>query len=239
MLDDVSLDLTQHEDADIDLDVDTTADLQQNVMRLVVEYLKHQKLEDDIKTEEYILSLWDFAGQHLYYASHPVFMSHRALYILVCNLSKDFDQQAEPYFIQGVNKKRLGNPNSETNLDNLLSWLVSVHNIRPITYGIDKEVGTKSYLRPPVFIVGTHADKPAKDVKEMIQFVQEHLSEKAHQQHVIRPLFSVDNKKSLNDEGVQALREKILEVLKLEPYMGEELPIRYGAKTNHETFASE
>ena len=125
MLDDFSLDLIQQEDAEIDLDVDTTADVQQNVMQLVVEYLKGLKLEDDIKSEDYILSLWDFAGQHLYYASQPVFMSHRALYILVCNLSKDFDQEAEPYFVQGVNKKRLENPNSETNLDNLyLGWFL-------------------------------------------------------------------------------------------------------------------
>ena len=113
--------------------------------------------------------------------------------------------------------------------------MVSVYNIRPITNETDKGVGNESYLRPPVFIVGTHADKPAKDVKEMIQYVQENLTGKAYQEHVIRPLFSVDNNKSQNDEGVQALREKILEVLKQEPYMGEELPIRYGAKTNHMT----
>lgn len=223
MLDDVTIDETQEKDVAIDLDVGEDL-LKNDVMKLVVEDLKHLKLEQHIKDEEHTLDLWDFAGQHVYYASHHVFLSPRALYVLVCNLSKDMDAEAEEYFVQGVNKRRLHNPNSETNLDKLLSWLVSVHNVRPAD---DRTV--REYARPPVFIVGTHADEPAKDVKTMILRIQESLTEKTYQEHVIRPLFSVDNKKSLHDDGVQALRNKIMEVLKLEPYMGEELPIRYGA----------
>ncbi|XP_078363751.1 uncharacterized protein LOC144647958 [Oculina patagonica] len=227
LLDDDSVDLTQQEDADIDLDVGTTTDFQKNVMQHVVEYLKHLKLKNDNKAEEYILSLWDFAGQHLYYASHHVFMSPRALFILVCNLSKDLNKEAEPYFVQGVNEKRLENPNQETNLDNLLSWLVSVHSIRPTADEIVKGPGNISYLRPPVFIVGTHADTPVEDVEQMFRCVQKSLTKKKYQEHVVRPLFSVENKYSLKDDGVQALRKKILEVLNLEPYMKEELPIRW------------
>ncbi|KAL9978797.1 hypothetical protein ACROYT_G016360 [Oculina patagonica] len=49
LLDDDSVDLTQQEDADIDLDVGTTKDFQKNVMQRVVEYLKHLKFENDSK----------------------------------------------------------------------------------------------------------------------------------------------------------------------------------------------
>ena len=238
-LGEVSPDLTQQQDVDIDLDFYTTTyDFQKNVMQRVVEYLKHMKLEDEIKAEEYTLSLWDFAGQHLYYASHQVFMSPRALYILVCNLNKNLEEEAEPYFVQGVNEKKLENPNKETNLDNLLSWLVSVHNIRPTSDAIVKGPENLSYLRPPVFIVGTHADKPVKDVQEMKKCIQKSLTKKTYQQHLIKPLFIVDNTKSLKDDQVQALQAKILEVLKLEPYMKEELPIRYGTESNHVRFLS-
>ena len=226
-MDDISIDLTQEEDTDTNFDVHTTTDFQKNVMQRVVEISEPLKLEDDIKVKEYILNLWDFAGQHLYYASHDIFMSPRALYILVCNLSKDWNQRAEPYYVQGVNEKKLENPNNETNLDNLLSWLVSVHNIKPTADEFVKGAGNVSYLRPPVFIVGTHADQPVQDVKEMIQSIQKSLSKKPYQQHVILPIFSVDNTNSLEDDGVQALRKKISEVLDLEPYMEEEVPIRY------------
>ena len=52
----------------------------------LIQYVKGE----GVKPEESVVSieLWDFAGQHLYNASHPVFLSSRALYILVCNLSK-------------------------------------------------------------------------------------------------------------------------------------------------------
>ena len=46
-----------------------------------------------------------------------------------------------------------------------------------------------------------------------------------YESQVIRPIFSVDNTKGSSDKGVAALRKKIMEVLKKEPYMGEEIPI--------------
>jgi len=74
------------------------------------------------KTEStVIVDLWDFAGQHLYYASHPVFLSPRAVYVLVHNLSKPLDATAQPCVRQGIHDIVLDNPNSETNLENLLS----------------------------------------------------------------------------------------------------------------------
>ena len=52
---------------------------------------------------------------------------------------------------------------------------------------------------------------------------------KKYDEHVIRPLYAVDNTRSSSDYGVQALQNGISEVLKQEPYMGEKVPIRYGA----------
>ena len=53
---------------------------------------------DDDKRENIVtVDLWDFAGQHLYYASHPVFLSSLAVYILVHNLSKALDAPAQPF----------------------------------------------------------------------------------------------------------------------------------------------
>ena len=197
-----------------------------DVTDLVVRYLQN-RLEDNIKSEEVILTLWDFAGQHLYYASHSVFLSGRAVYILVYNLNKNLLATAEPCVRQGITDTRLDNPNNETNLDNLLSWLVSVHNIRSAANKNVAHQGEKlPYLQPPVIIVGTNLDQPFNEVKTMEEHIKKSILDKEYVKHVRAPFFAVDNTTE-NDEGVRKLRQRIMEVLKDEPYMPEEVPLRY------------
>ncbi len=216
-------------DQDNELMIDTFAVLPNDVMEIVEQYLQGLKLEDDKQDKEFRLSVWDFAGQHVYYASHSVFLSLRAVYVLVHNLSKDLNAQAEPCARQGTHKIELENTTNQTNLDNLLSWLVTVHCVRPTTSEADDQKENPRCLRPPVFVVGTHADKPFEDILEMEKCIQESISRKTCEKHVIRPFFAVDNTGSLSDYGVQSLQNKIKEVLEQEPYMGEEVPIRYDA----------
>ena len=229
---DSALEMKKTEDLNVSikLNIDTAAGLPDNVTDLVVQYLQHLRLDEDIKAKEAILTLWDFAGQHLYYASHSVFLSPRAVYALVYNLSKDLNATAEPCVRQGVIDIALENPNSETNLESLMAWLVSVHNTRPTTDGTSSSQDRKlTYLRPPVFIVGTNADQPFEDAKKMEKLIQRSILGKAFEKHVIRPFFAVDNTRSSSDDAVEALQKRIMEVLRQEPYMGEEVPIRYGA----------
>lgn len=206
----------------LDLDIETNVVFSNELMDRVVRYLKHLELDQEIKAKEYMLDMWDFAGQHLYYASHPVFLSPRAVYILVCNLSKQLNAVAEPCVKQGITRK-LQNTNGETNLENLLSWLVSVRRLRPET----KDDGKLLSVRPKVIIVGTYADSRAvEDRDEMLTCIEESLTENDDlQRHVIKKLFSIDNTGSQADDR-EALKEKILDVLRLEPYMGEKRPVR-------------
>ncbi|XP_078356094.1 uncharacterized protein LOC144640907 isoform X1 [Oculina patagonica] len=204
------------------------------------------------------LDLWDFAGQHLYYASHPVFLSSRAIYILVHNLSKPLNSPAQPCVRQGIHDVLLENPNGETNLENLLSWLVTVHSLIPTEEGmVSNSERMLPYLRPPVFIVGTHADKPFEDIKTMTSKIKQGISGKEYEKHVIRPFFSIDNTQSslsllgkiknflsrqpqrrhqegqrgdtgiAGDDEIDALQTRIMEVLRQEPYMGERIPLRW------------
>ena len=197
-----------------------------NFTELAARY-SQSRPEDDIKSEEVILSLWDFAGQHLYYASHSVFLSGRAVYILVYNLNKNLLATAEPCVKQGVNDIRRDNPNNETNLDNLLSWLVSIHNIRSAANKNVAHQRTKlPYQRPPVIIVGTNLDQPFEEVATTEMRIRDSIMGKEYTKHVITTFFAVENSTG-NDEGVQKLRDKIMEVLKGEPYMPEEVPLRY------------
>ncbi|XP_078383076.1 uncharacterized protein LOC144665670 [Oculina patagonica] len=209
------------------LRIHSTAALSNDVIEMVVQYLQGRKLGEDIKAKEVVLSLWDFAGQHLYYASHSIFLSLRAVYVLVHNLSKDLSAQAEPCARKGTLDILLENPTNQTNLNNLLSWLVSVHCIRPTTDEADDQKENPLCLRPPVFVVGTHADKPFEDIVEIEKCIKKSILGKTYEKHVIRPFFAVDNTGSLSDYGVQSLQNKIMEVLNQEPYMGEKVPIRW------------
>ena len=159
-------------------------------------FLKGSEAESAPSDTESIvtLDLWDFAGQHLYYASHPVLFSSRAVYILVHNHSKPLNAPAKPCVRQGTHDVLLENPNNETNLENLLSWLVTVNSLKTTEEEMmNNSEGKLPYLRPPVFIVGTHADKPFEDTKSMTSQIQQAISGKEYEKHVIRPFFSIDN----------------------------------------------
>ena len=203
----------------------------EEVIHLLDQHFKGLNLQSDATSTEHHLTLdmWDFAGQHLYYASYPVFLSSRAVYMLVYNLSKGLNETAKPSFRRGNVDTPLKNPTGETNLENLLSWLVSVSTMsspKPLVDGSKETKEGLSYLRPPVFIVGTHADKTVEDINIMKQQIQEELSDKNYACHHIRPIFSIDNTQGSSGDGIRALQEAMIEVLKQEPYMGEEVPVR-------------
>ena len=165
-----------------------------------LEYVRGVHVESDITKEESVTSLdvWDFAGQHLYYASHPLFLSSRAIYVLVYNLSKPLYARAEPCVRQRNRDLYLENPNNETNLENLLSWLATIHGVTQVKEETDYgSRGRLPYLRPPVLIVGTHADKPAEDITMMKVQIQKTISDKEYGKHVVPPLYSIDNTHSL------------------------------------------
>ena len=95
---------------------------------------------------------------------------------------------------QGIHEVFLENSNDETNVENFLSWLVTVHSITQ-TRGetIDSAQGRPPYLRPPVIIVGTHADKPFENIASMKSQIQKKIYRKEYERHVVRPIFSIDN----------------------------------------------
>lgn len=193
-------------------------------------YLEGVKLQTDANNVKGVISLdlWDFAGQHLYYASYPVFLSLRAVYMLVYNLSKGLKQPAQPCVGKNGQEIPLENPSRETNIENMLSWLATICTM--CWSEKEKDEGKaiaegRKYLRPPVFIVGTHADTPYEDIKKMKLQIEGEIKGMKFNSHVIA-FHEVDNTKGSNDERLTALKNHLIEVLKNEPYMGEEIPLR-------------
>ena len=212
-------------DDDDDDDDQTSVTIPAEVAKYITEYLTQilpqgqQTVHDNNRKDPFVtLELWDFAGQHLYYASHPVFFSPRGVYVLVHNLSKRLDALAEPCVRQGTHDIFLENPNGETNMENLLSWLVTVHGSRPTSGELvgSTEKEDLAYLRPPVIIVGTHADKPFKrDINEITSQIQREISGKEYEKHVIRPFFNVDNTMGKGKESM---------LRRMRRYFGQRIP---------------
>lgn len=196
---------------------------------VLIQHLKGLLPQKDAETVEnrITLDLWDFAGQHLYYASHPVFLSPRAVYILVHNLNKPLTEEAQPSVRQNNCDTPLRNPSSETNLDNLLSWLVSVSTMCSEEQNSDDNNGSwLNYVRPPVFIVGTHADDPCGDIKVIESKIREAVKGGSFAKHVIDTYYSISNMPGSDCKQLNDLKTKILEVLQQDPYFGLEVPLR-------------
>ena len=59
------------------------------------------------------------------------------------------------------------------------------------------------HLRPPVIIVGTHADKPVEDITTMKSEIQKGIAGREYEGHVVRPVFSINNTANLHQSRIK------------------------------------
>ena len=191
---------------------------------------------DERESEDDIYSvLWDFAGESVYYETHTLFLTSRAIFLLTYDLSRDPYEIALPLKRQEmfeVIEDRIG---TRTNLDYLDYWMTSISSVS--SQGKDHEVRTASTspllpeTLPPVFLVCTHADQPSggKDSGVLAHEVYGKLQERSYSTHLCGK-FEVDNTKSGEKPecpGVSRLRESIRAVAKELPQMKEFIPIKW------------
>ena len=200
---------------------------------LVTEFLKSPNTPSSGDgAAETVLDIWDFAGQHLYYATHSIFLSHRAIYLLVHNLQKKPNDLAEPSFNCGDGEERLlQNFSDETNLDMLLSWLVSVHSIRrpPTDQNfIETCKSNLHFLPPPVLLVGTHSDQVSpQQMGEVESRIASSLKGKTYQEHVLGPFYRVDNRQSSNSPAVKEIQARVQELMSSGVNSTVDLPVKW------------
>ncbi|XP_062611588.1 uncharacterized protein LOC134273411 [Saccostrea cucullata] len=162
--------------------------------------------EDISEDRDKKITMTDFAGQCSYYASHQIFLSPRAFFILVLNMEKKFDDKVG----EEVCCQEGSIYGGWTNRDYLEFWMKSVHQ-----YSSEKA---------PVILVGTHSEGKTEKEKtlffrevwktlEMHKSLKEHLNVK--RQFVI----------GFNDnEGIESIKKSILDVVGKLDHWGEELP---------------
>ena len=178
--------------------------------------------------------LWDFGGQSVYYATHPLFLTPRAIYLLVTDLSRNPHERAKSVMKQGMFTKFEDSFDFRTNLDYLEFWMSSVASLA--IDDIADQQGLKSEMLPdrlpPVFLVCTHADIPYNggDSTTLANEVFGSLQTKSYETHLYQDVFVVDNTKSGNESEcseVVRLRKEVLDVAKELPQMKEAIPIKW------------
>ena len=204
-----------------------------NEVAAVAETLLQSDWKDN--SEDIYSTLWDFAGQSVYYVTHPLFLTARAIYCLVYDLSLNPNDKATPLVKQGVYETVQESFNLKTNLDYLDFWMMSVVSLAS-NQNEYFDAGPKSEALPeklpPAFLVCTHADEPdgGGNPKELSRKLFGCLKRKPYGAHLF-DVFFVDNTslsvhKSECPE-VLRLREEVLAVAKELPHIHEEIPIKW------------
>ena len=190
----------------------------------------------DDNREHVFLTLWDFAGQSVYYDTHPIFLTEQAIYCLVYDLSLNPHDLAKPVVKQGVYKKFQESGNLKTNLDYLDFWMWSVASLAGGAPECADTTAAKDDLLPqnlpPVILVCTHADTPydtTRDPTEIAHEILDSLKSKPYGIH-LSDVFVVDNTKSGTESEcpeVVSLREEVYDVAKGLPRISETIPIKW------------
>lgn len=175
--------------------------------------------------------IWDFAGQAVYRAIHPIFMCPEAVYVLAFDLSKNLFDKAGG---NTGNNPSVPNPDSEdSNLDHIMRWMDMVHSLKH---------SAESETLPPVILVGTHADSVKEDPDRIMDCLLDRFCKNRLLGEHIAGSVAVDNTRAgktlgQEDPGIVRLRRQILEVANKLPHTKKEVPLQWlyiESKIQHE-----
>ncbi|XP_038060816.1 uncharacterized protein LOC119731681 [Patiria miniata] len=183
--------------------------------------------------EPIVFSVWDFAGQELYYTLHKTFLSSRAIYLVVFNLCQDLDKPVPVPASARSDDASSSYTDRMTPIQYLDFWMRSI-----FTY--TKENSSEKRLEqksPPIFIVGTHrnsvggVDLPDYERKQMIDKIftriRTEICNKPYVRFVVQNFYAIENSLETNNSKIARLREHIQSTARKEPYMGQLIPLRW------------
>ena len=165
-----------------------------------------------------LISVWDFSGQFIYYASHQVFLATNAIYFVMFDISRSLDDTIDVPDHPGnsVNK------HCRSNRAFIELWVQSIHAQK------DGEIGDM----PPVVLVGTHKDKiPCckanrdKYITDYFESVRAIFDNSPLLNHIQPEQICLDNTTDRGD--IAALRKTIFDVAKRMPWWGKLKPAKW------------
>ncbi|XP_022804658.1 uncharacterized protein LOC111341884 [Stylophora pistillata] len=192
-------------------------------------------LQKIIPNEEDVYSMmWDFAGESVYYTIHPIFLTPKAIYLLVHDLSQDAHAPAKPVRCPGRYKNYTDSHCLKQNVDYLYFWMSLVASLANHCDSDPSNTTSKTLPEslPPVFLVCTHADEPFDhtDAKTLARSVYGSLMDKPSRTHLCKDFFFVDNTKSgkeLECSEVVRLRKVVLAACNELQKKREAIPIKW------------
>ena len=209
------------------------AEMPEDTATLIEMLLKEDDKVEDEKEDIYSV-LWDFAGQSVFYTTHPLFLTARAIYLLVYDLSQNPFERAKPIVTQGMFSGREDAFCAKTNLDYLDLWMTSVASLAIEDGSHQKGHGSEVLTEklPPVFLVCTHADTPydGRDGYALAREVFGSLRSKSYRTHLYEDVFVVDNTKSGHRSEcseIIRLRQEVLDLAKELPQLKEAIPMKW------------
>ena len=197
----------------------------ESTKKRVVKMLRSPESRNKVKNEM-IVTILDYAGQNVFYATHQLCLSKEGFYYVVFDASLQLDAITPSVFrVREGEIVHISLPNDETNYDRLEEWVSAIHIMEPSNSRciiLFEKVGIRS---PAVFLVGTHADE-LKDEPGMLERQDEFLRKKLEgtvlAEHIVwasknKMCFYVDNtvtdrQNGTVDEQVVLLRQKTEEV---------------------------
>jgi hypothetical protein len=164
----------------------------------------------------------DFAGQSIYYDTHGCFVKPHCPYVLVHDLSLEFDNTAVPKFKYKDKDKveEIKNPHLKSNLDHFTSWLKFLQGSGESQdqrfSGNPAHCTTATgdnFKRPPVLIALTHYNKVEDGRKKRVEKIIHDVLYEGEYQNVIPGFFLIDCTLEGDDgDHVRELRRKLFEL---------------------------
>ena len=197
----------------------------ENVAALVQELLKDNK--KFMEGDDMYSVIWDFGGQSVFYDTHPIFLTEKAIYILAYDLSRHPYQKADAPVKQGMYEDIEDTDCQKTNFDYLDFWMSSIYSLVSKNTNLQKTSSPETL--PLVFLACTHAGEPYTENGNPSKEIYGALKDKIYGD-LLKGFFVVDNTKSGSNnecQGVKKLRESVLSVAKELPQMRVEIPLKW------------
>ncbi|KAL3888894.1 hypothetical protein ACJMK2_001254, partial [Sinanodonta woodiana] len=197
--------------ASSEIDPPTNKDTVMEILQLVNEH--SSQLEGDT-VESAALTLWDFAGQYVFYTTHQTFLTRRAIYLLVIDLSQQVTDLVDDECYIDAKGIQLCKVHELVEI-----WLNSIHSCAPSS---DSGI-------PPVILIGTHVDKIPEKYRQKV--IDKYFME-IHQMLKGKPIllhlmdsFAIDNTQC--DPKLDDIKRRIFELASQQTHWGEEKPARW------------
>ncbi|KAH3728899.1 hypothetical protein DPMN_054862 [Dreissena polymorpha] len=178
----------------------------------------------DQSKNEITVSVWDFAGQSLYYSTHQFFLNERSIYVVVMDMTRSLKDVLSKSDGIGI---CCGLVDSCTYLDVFKFWLNAIH------MNSDYQSGKRT-IQPTVILVGTRKDEMKGSAEEKEKSMNLYFdialcSFDRHSpilNHIYKNRFLVNNL-SPKDSAFAELRKEIISLAAKQDYWNEEYPVRW------------